>query len=80
MTDTLLGLIPHPLPIAAHVLSEPLGPLPLLREELFVFTNIGMHRWQAGKLRRNLDHRLVDENGDGIEVAGVCLQAEPLSL
>ena len=40
----------------------------------------GEDRSTAGEERRDLDEGLVDEDGHGVEVGGVRLQAEPLGL
>ncbi len=37
-------------------------------------------RRRARELGRNLDHRLVDEHGHGVEIGGVGLQPQPLRL
>src|SRR5690606_40713842 len=80
VADPLLGLVPHPLPVVAHILGEPLGALPLPLEERPVAPRLGVHRRHPRELRRDLDHRLVDEDGDGVEVARVRLEPEPLRL
>ena len=40
----------------------------------------GLTGGAAGELGRDLDHGLVDEDGDGVEVAGVALEAEALGF
>ena len=40
----------------------------------------GVDRLTAGELWRDLDQRLVDEDGDRVEVRGVGLEPEPLGL
>ncbi len=36
---------------------------------------LGIDRWLAGKLRRDLDHRFADQHGNRIQIAGVTLQS-----
>ena len=79
MADAPLRLLPHPAPIAAHVLRQTAraGPFPA-GDQLRLRPRLRVHRRAPGELRRELDHRLVDQHGHRVQVAGVRLQAEPL--
>ena len=79
MADAPLRLIADPRPVVAHILGEPRRALPVLRGERG-FPGLRIHRRTPGELRRDLDHRLVDEHRHRVEVARVGLQAEPLRL
>src|SRR5262249_30176071 len=76
----LLGLVTHPLAVIAHVLCEPLSARPFVREEFQILARLRIHGWPAGKLWRDLDHRLVDPPRDRIEIARTGHQAKALSL
>ena len=41
---------------------------------------LGVDGRPAGELGRDLDHGLVDEDGDGVEVAGVAFETEALGF
>lgn len=72
-----LGLVAHPLAVVAHVLGQPLGALPLLAV-IELAARLRVHGRTPRELRRDLDHCLVDEHRDGVEVRRIRLQAEPL--
>ena len=79
MADAPLRLLPHPAPVAAYVLRQAAraGPFPA-GDQLRLRPRLRVHRRAPGELRRQLDHRLVDQHRHRVEVAGVRLQAEPL--
>ncbi len=77
MADALLGLVAHPGAVGAHVGGQALGALP--GADLGV-GQAGVDGRLVAKLGWDLDERLVDEDGDGVEVGGVRLQAESLGL
>jgi hypothetical protein len=54
--------------------------MPGLPESYVLTSTRWIHGRQAGKPRRNLDHRLADEHRDRVQVAGVRLEPEPLRL
>ena len=43
-----------------------------------LLARLGVHRRLARELRRDLDHRLVDQHRHRVQVAGVALEPEPL--
>lgn len=57
-----------------------MGSLPLSANQITLSSSLGIDGWLAGKLRRNLDHRLIDHNGDGIQVCRIALEAKTLCL
>ena len=76
--SNLLKRLPlHPLAVVAHVLGESARTRPVILRE-FVPLCLGVHGRLTCELRRDLDHRLVDHDGDGIEV--MCVRLEPESL
>ena len=76
VTDAPPCLLTHPLPVAAHVLGQAVRTGPAAR----AVVGAGEDRSTAGEARWDLDEGLVDEDGHGVEVGGVRLQAEPLGL
>ena len=71
MADALLGLVAHPLAVVANILGQTLRALPVLGEVILVFARLRVNRRLASELRRDLDHRLVDQHRDGVQVTGV---------
>src|SRR5439155_4562925 len=80
VTDALLRFVAHPLAIVTNVFSQTLRAPPDFAHLLFLLLSIGVHRRLARELRRDLDHRFADENGDGIQVAGIRFESESLRL
>ena len=78
MPDSLLSLVAHPLPVVAHVLGQTLRAAPRLRDDRWLALRFRVHRRPAGELRRNLDHRLVDQHRHRVEVAGMGFETQPL--
>gem|GEM_PF-4399221 len=78
MADPLLSLIPHPLPVLPDILSQPLCSLPSIQPPLL--TCLWVYRRQPGKLWRNFNHCLVDQNSHRIQIRGPCLKPQPLRL
>ena len=78
--DALLGLVAHPLAVVTHVLGQTLRALPLAGDERLLLSRLGIHRRPACKAGRDLDHRLVDQHRDRVQVARVRFQSEPLRL
>ncbi|AGA75511.1 hypothetical protein B479_23110 [Pseudomonas putida HB3267] len=81
VADTLFGLLAHPGAVTAHVLGQSLGARPVLEGvtgsallAALVGSNLRPNRRSAGKLGRNLDHRLVDGHCHRVEVGGVAFQ------
>ena len=61
-------------------LSKTLHALPFQRNERLLLTTFWVYRRIACEPRRDLDHRLVDQNRHRIQVAGVAFEPEPLRL
>ncbi len=96
MSDAPLGLIAHPPAVVAHVLGQagcaaPVGfnaktqrrgDARLFLIFLCVFASLRLCvNWRPPReLRRDLDQRLGDQHRDGVQVAGVRLQPQPLRL
>ncbi|NYG37980.1 hypothetical protein BJY28_002449 [Janibacter alkaliphilus] len=76
MADAALGLVPHPLAVGLDVGGEPFAAL--VRHE--PVAQVRVHWRLPAELRRDLDERLVDEHGDGVEVARMRLETEALRL
>ena len=76
VADPLLGLVAHPLAVAAYVF----GQASRARPGLCLVGGTREDRGRARPLGRNLDQRLVDQYCDRVQVGGMCLQPEPLSL
>ncbi|MDE0183514.1 MAG: hypothetical protein OXL39_19335, partial [Caldilineaceae bacterium] len=74
MADSLFGLVAHPLAVVAHVVGQARRALPGGADADLAGTALGVDGGPAGKLGRNLDHGFVDEDGDGVEVAGVAFE------
>ena len=84
MANALLCLFTHPMPIAPHVLSKTTCPRPIL-DHFARLSRSGLYiqrqrpHWRAAsKLRRDLDHRLIDEHSNGIQVTGMAFQTQTL--
>ena len=79
MADALFSLIAHPLTVVADILCEPLGAsaIPSTAPRKFG-SRYWIDRRLSRELGRYLDHRLVDQYRDWIEVARVGFQAQPL--
>ena len=54
--------------------------MPAPPNSYFLFPTFWIDGRQPGKPRRDLDHRLVDQHRDRVQVAGVALEPEPLRL
>ncbi len=81
MADALLGFVAHPLAVVAHVFGETLArPSNPAATPIFSLRDSGFTGGLPGKLRRNLDHRLVDQHRDRVEVAGVSSPAQAAAL
>ena len=78
MPDSLLSLVAHPLPVAAHVVGQTLRAAPRLRDDRRLAPRFRVHRRPPGELRRDLDHRLVDQHRYRIQVTGMGFETEPL--
>ena len=78
MLDSLLSLVAHPLPVAAHVVGQTLRAAPRLRDDRRLAPRFRVHRRPPGELRRDLDHRLVDQHRYRIQVTGMGFETEPL--
>ena len=78
MPDPLFCLVAHPLAVVAHVLSQPLRPMPRSGNDRRLVPRCQVHRRPAGEIRRDLDHRLVDQHRHRIKVAGVGFKTQPL--
>ena len=85
MPDAPLRLVAHPLPVVAHVLGKPLraGPVAFDQRRFGrrpAGPGLRVDRRPAGELRRDLDHRLVDEHRHRVQVAGMGLKPQALRL
>ena len=69
----------HPCAVIAHILGESACARPVVLRELVPLC-LWIHRRLTRELRRDLDHRLVDHDGDRIEVMRVRLKPKPLCL
>ncbi len=93
--DALLGLVPHPLAVIAHVLGQALGAFPLAVDQVLLASRapltlpsppggegsiVRVHRRLARELGRDLDHRLIDQHRHRVEIRCVGLQPQPLGL
>ena len=78
--DAPLRLVAHPLAVVAHVSRKARRALPLRPRRPLPLAALRIHRRSPGELRRDLDHRLVDQHRHGVEVAGVRLQPQALRL
>ena len=79
MPDLLSRQRLQTLTVIFHVESETLSAMPsgIIAES---FLSVGI-LWRAiGETRGQFDHRLVDENGDGVEVGGMGVETEALSF
>jgi hypothetical protein len=76
MADAFLGLVAHPLSVAAHVLGQTrcAGPGQPFRD------GTRKHWSVARPLRRDLDQRLVNQYRDRVQVGCMRLKPEPLCL
>ena len=72
------GLVANPLAVVTYIFSEGFESLPLSVDEVPRGARSRVHGWSPRELRRDLDHRLVDENRNRVEVAGIGFEAEPL--
>jgi len=68
--------IPHPGPVTTNVLRQTGRAAPRQQR----ICTVRVHWRLVRKLRRDLDHRLVDEHGDGVQVTGECFEAKPLGF
>ena len=66
MTDAVLRLVAHPFAIVPHVLGEALRTFPSSTNMILSVAAFPVHWWPPGKPGENLNHRLVDENGDWV--------------
>ena len=76
VANATVGLLAHPLPVAAHVLGQAVGARP----GAGAVVGAGEHGRAPGEARRDLNERLVNEDGHGVEVRGPGLEAEALRL
>ena len=80
MPDPALRFSAHPLAIVSDILRQPSGTLPLALYQLASRVRPRVNRRIARKPRRDLDHRLVDQDRHGVQVAGVGFQPQSLRL
>ena len=80
MADALLRFIAHPLAVVPHVLGQTLCALPCRTASLCLRSLPPGSRRSPRKLWRNFDHRLVDEHGDRIQIAGIGFKTKALCL
>ncbi len=78
VSDALLRLLAHPNSIAPYILRQPLRSLPT--PQLRLLSRLGVDRRHPRKLRRDLDHGLVDQHSDRVQIRRVRLQPQPLGL
>lgn len=78
MANASLSPIAQPLAVVAHVRGQSLRALPLSPNQVLVGRGFRIDRRTPRELRRNFDHRLVDEDGDWVEVARMGFQTQPL--
>ena len=72
------GLVAHPVAIVASVLGQPLRATPLSGNDRPVFRGGRVHGRLMGESRRDLEHRLADQHGHWIQIAGIGVEPEPL--
>jgi len=77
MPDAPLGLVAKPITVCTNIRCQPLSarPVPDLRA-----SQTWKDRNPVSKTRWNLDLSLVDQYGHRVEVGGIGLKPEPLSL
>ena len=81
MAHLLLALVQQPHAIALDILRKPGGAVPVLFEfTLFFSLRDGTDRRTIGEQRRDFDHRLVDQNGNRIQVRGKTFKSKSLPL
>ena len=79
MPDALAGFLLHPFAVIAHILRQPGCALPALIGSALPLC-FRVHGRTSGKLRRNLNHRLVNHHRHGVQVVGVGFQPKALSF
>jgi len=76
MADALLGLIPHPLSIVAHIFGEALSALPCIWSRDLLPICYRPYRGPICKFGRDLDHGLIDQHRHRVKIAGVGFKAK----
>lgn len=79
VSDALKGAGFHPLAVVIDVFGESYGALEGVRLEKGG-ASAEIDGRESGEFGRNLDHRLVDHDGDGVQIVGVGLESESLGL
>lgn len=77
MPDALAGFLLHPFAVITHILRQPSCTLPTLIGSALPL-GFRVHGRMSGKLRRNLNHRLVNHHRHGVQV--VCVRFQPQTL
>lgn len=81
MANPLLGLVPHPLAVMAHVFGEPLRALAIPRRApTELCPRFRVDRGETGEARRELYQRLGDQHRDRVQVRAAGVKSQPLRL
>src|SRR3989442_8162853 len=78
MPDPPFRLVADPPAVMAHVVRKALQALPPTDEEALILLSIRIHRRLVSELRRDVDHRLVDQHCNRVQIAGVTHKPETL--
>ncbi|OQA10314.1 MAG: hypothetical protein BWY66_00216 [bacterium ADurb.Bin374] len=81
VADPLFGLLAHPGAVTPHVFGQAGRARPVLFHLLLLLAHRDRpHGGPTGELRRDLDHRLVDQHRDGVQIRGPGFETQPLGF
>src|SRR5262245_47991941 len=69
-----LGLLPHPLAVVAHINREGLRAVPFTSKQRLLVSRLRVYRRPPTESSGYVDHCLIDEYGDRVEVTSVSLE------
>ena len=80
MAYPFLRLITHPLAVIPHILGQPLRTLPGTLKQTGLGSGFRIDRRLTSELGGNLNHRLIDQDCDRIQITRVSLKPQTLGL